>query len=73
MGGMGPVRKEERSRKRDNPQVETIVDDGVAFGPDLPEGILPNGEEWHPQTLAWWRPFDGTRSFATSRISVGSS
>jgi hypothetical protein len=26
-----------------------------AGDPDLPEGILPNDEEWHPRTLQWWQ------------------
>lgn len=28
--------------------------DGKIGGFDLPEGVLPKGEEWHPQTREWW-------------------
>lgn len=31
-----------------------IVVDGEVYGPDLPEGVLPDGEPWHPQTVALW-------------------
>jgi hypothetical protein len=27
---------------------------GELYGRPLPEGVLPDGELWHPQTLAWW-------------------
>ncbi|WP_222870161.1 hypothetical protein [Actinomadura decatromicini] len=28
--------------------------DGVVRGADLPEGVLPDGESWHPRTVMWW-------------------
>ena len=27
---------------------------GRLSGPELPEGVLPDGEDWHPQTRALW-------------------
>lgn len=54
MAGRGPAPKGDRSRPRDTPSFEEIVDSGGRFGPDLPDGVLPNGETWHPQTVLWW-------------------
>lgn len=28
--------------------------DGRTRGPALPAGVLPDGEDWHPQTKTWW-------------------
>lgn len=56
MAGRGPVQKDESKRRRRNatePET-TIVNDGELRGPDLPEGVLPGGEEWHPMTQEWW-------------------
>ncbi len=33
---------------------QTLRADGKIGGFDLPEGVLPKGEEWHPQTREWW-------------------
>lgn len=41
-----------RSLARDPRQ--TLRADEKIGGFDLPEGVLPKGEEWHPQTVAWW-------------------
>lgn len=54
MAGRGPAPKASRSRQRDEPETTTIVDDGQLHGPDLPEGVLPDGEDWHVQTRALW-------------------
>ncbi|NAE18042.1 hypothetical protein [Enterococcus hirae] len=40
----------------------TVIDEGTLAGAPLPEGVLPDGEEWHPQTLALW---NALRSFPT--------
>lgn len=31
-----------------------IIDDGQLHGPPLPDGVLPDGQGWHPQTVALW-------------------
>jgi hypothetical protein len=31
-----------------------LADDGVVRGPELPEGVLPDEESWHPRTVMWW-------------------
>lgn len=54
MSGHGPAPKKQRSRQRDNPALNVLVDDGQIYGKPLPKGVLPDGEEWHPQTVKWW-------------------
>ena len=54
MAGRGPAPKASRARKRDEQETELLVDDGALRGPELPEGVLPDGEDWHPQTRALW-------------------
>lgn len=54
MAGRGPAPKAARARKRDEPEVAVLVDEGVLHGPELPEGVLPDGAAWHPQTQALW-------------------
>lgn len=54
MAGRGPAPKGERSRDRDTPEFDRLADLGDVFGPDLPAGVLPDNEDWHPQTVAWW-------------------
>lgn len=54
MAGRGPAPKASRARKRDEPDTTLLVDDGGLHGPELPEGVLPDGDDWHPQTLALW-------------------
>lgn len=53
MAGRGPAPKGDRSRKRDTPVVEELEGGGL-YGEPLPEGVLPDDEPWHPQTLRWW-------------------
>lgn len=52
MPGRGPAPKRERSRPNDTARREAeftaITADGVARGPELPEGT------WHERTVAWW-------------------
>ncbi|EFE65765.1 conserved hypothetical protein [Streptomyces viridosporus ATCC 14672] len=31
-----------------------MEDDGELRGPLLPEGVLPDDEDWHPRTRQWW-------------------
>nr|WTC12564.1 hypothetical protein OHA15_34000 [Streptomyces anthocyanicus] len=31
-----------------------MEDDGELRGPLLPEGVLPDDEDWHPRTRKWW-------------------
>lgn len=33
---------------------DMIRSDGRVGGYELPEGVLPDGEEWHPITVRWW-------------------
>ena len=54
MAGRGPSPKGQRARDRDTPEMETLVDEGRLAGAPLPEGVLPDGEMWHPQTVALW-------------------
>jgi len=55
----GPVPKSTRSRRDDNAkrQAETVTisDTGTLAGPELPEGILPDGAKWHAQTRQLWQ------------------
>lgn len=57
MSGRGPVPKETRSRKRDSPEIANVAITGVVYGKELPDGVLPDGESWHPQTIATWEAF----------------
>lgn len=59
MAGRGPAGKEVRSRDRDTPVFDQLSDSGELYGPDLPD-VFPEGESWHPQTVAWW---DAIRRF----------
>ena len=54
MAGRGPAGKATRSRQRDTPVFEEVSAGGELFGAPLPEGVLPDAESWHPQTLALW-------------------
>lgn len=55
MAGRGPAGKDRHARSRNDVERTELAATGKLFGPDLPEGVLPKGEAWHPQTLAWWR------------------
>lgn len=58
MAGRGPAPKAVRSRARATAQRDaemiTLEDDGELYGPELPKGVLPDGAEWHSQTLELW-------------------
>lgn len=55
MAGRGPAPKPGRARRRDEAAVSEVVDSGELHGPDLPEGVLPDGAPWHAQTRALWQ------------------
>lgn len=58
MAGRGFAPKETRSRARDtkarDKELQRLSDDGEVRGPDLPEGVLPDDEDWHVRTRQWW-------------------
>ena len=57
MPGHGPAPKDpEKRRRRNAPTIPTTIlaTDEELRGPDLPEGVLPDGEDWHQRTLTWW-------------------
>lgn len=58
MAGHGPAPKTTRSRKRDtdrrDAETEVLNPTGRARGPKLPADVLPDGEDWHPQTKTLW-------------------
>lgn len=56
MAGTGPAPTGKRSRDRDNKPVSEYVVTGELYGPELPNAatVLPKGEKWHPQTVAFW-------------------
>lgn len=54
MAGRGPAPKGTRSRDRDNDTVAQHEVTGKLHGKPLPKGVLPRGEEWHPQTVELW-------------------
>lgn len=60
MAGRGPAPKGRNSRDRDTPAFAQLEADGQLYGDPLPEGVLPDDEEWHPQTVKWW---DSLRRF----------
>lgn len=51
--GFPPADPERPQGHRRRPKL-TVVADGVTRGPELPVGVLPDGADWHPRTLAWW-------------------
>ncbi|CAB4215032.1 hypothetical protein UFOVP1616_39 [uncultured Caudovirales phage] len=54
MGGVAPKPASERRRKnKDIFPHTTVKKHGGTFGPELP--ARPAGDDWHPQTLAWWQ------------------
>jgi hypothetical protein len=54
MAGRGPAPKQTNSRPRDTPSRDSISADGKHRGIELPLDALPDGEEWHPMTVAMW-------------------
>lgn len=57
MGGRGPAPKDPATRRRTNVDAiprTTLSQDDELRGPDLPDNVLPDCEDWHPRTRAWW-------------------
>jgi hypothetical protein len=59
MAGRGPAPSKDRSQRvrpgSNVPVTKTVTADGTLRGAPLPRGVLPDGEQWHPRTRAWWR------------------
>jgi len=64
MAGRGPAPKGRRSRDRDTPEVTPLEVTDTLSGLPLPEGVLPDGEAWHPMTVRFW---DALRRFPLLR------
>lgn len=43
-----------RDERRREAETVTVEDTGALAGPELPQSVLPDGEAWHPQTVALW-------------------
>ena len=57
MSGRGPQPKDPARRRRRNSDsvAPTVLEtDEEVRGPALPNDVLPEGEKWHPVTVAWW-------------------
>lgn len=55
MAGRGPAPAATRRRKNEDPiPAQELVNTGEMHGPELPAGVLPDAEDWHPQTRALW-------------------
>ena len=56
MAGRGPAPKDPQRRARTNadPIPLRVLPRAVVAQPDLPE-VMPDGEPWPAQTVAWWR------------------
>lgn len=58
MAGRGPAPSKDRSQRvrpgKDVPATTVITGDDELRGPDLPTDALPEPEQWHPRTMAWW-------------------
>ena len=56
MSGRGPAPKnpEARARRNADPIALRIIRADPTSQPDLPD-VMPNGDPWPGQTLAWWR------------------
>jgi hypothetical protein len=57
MAGRGPAPKDPEKRRRTNADpvpTTTVSADGELRGPNLPIDVLPDHEQWHPRTRAWW-------------------
>src|SRR4051812_4964534 len=58
MAGRGPAPKATRSRARDTTrraaEMTELEETGELYGPEPPEGVLPDDEDWHPRTVALW-------------------
>jgi hypothetical protein len=55
VAGHGPPPAPTKRRRNQDPIPEQVlVADGTVHGPDLPAGVLPENQDWHPQTVALW-------------------
>lgn len=55
MAGRGPAPAAAKRRRNKDPEPVTVVAAAdQPRGPELPEGVLPDGDDWHPQTRALW-------------------
>ncbi|QNV38733.1 phage terminase small subunit [Rothia terrae] len=54
MAGNGPAPQKDAIRRNKKPEFTQLIEDGSVHGPDLPEGVLPDGQQWHPVTRQWW-------------------
>lgn len=46
-----------RAQKASGDVRASLRSDGKLGGYELPEGVLPDGEMWHPVTVRWWNSF----------------
>jgi len=71
MAGRGFAPKATRSRARDtkrrDAEMHRVEDDDELRGPLLPEGVLPDDEDWHPRTRQWW---DTWRASAQAQVFI---
>lgn len=71
MAGRGFAPKATHARARDTKRrtadVQRVEDDGELRGPLLPEGVLPDDEDWHPRTRQWW---DTWRRSAQAQVFI---
>jgi hypothetical protein len=55
MAGRGlPPQATKRRRNASPVEKRTLEVDDEVRGPELPADVLPQGEDWHPRTVAWW-------------------
>ena len=58
MAGPGQAPKPQRTRPNENAarqrEMTHLHADDQQRGPDLPDDVLPAGEDWHPATVRWW-------------------
>lgn len=57
MAGRGPAPKNPSRRARTNkdPIPGRVLDAPGVAPAELPMDLLPDGDEWHPATLRWWK------------------
>jgi len=56
MAGLGAAPKDpsKQLRPRAAPKLTTLAEDDELRGPYLPIDVLPDHEQWHARTRAWW-------------------
>lgn len=57
MAGHGPAPKDpsRRARKNADPVAGRVISIARSRPGQLPSDLLPEGDEWHPATLRWWK------------------